>query len=518
MIKTVFEKAMRIGRAPFLLGVIYRRMYKGHPGPAPTATRGMPIRGDLRRSLLRRSTCMPDLRRLILLSVVSALAALLLVAAPASAATFPQSFANQDPITIPASGDIGAATPYPSSVVVSGMPGPITDVNVTLHGVGHTNPRNIGALLVSPSGDTVNVMRLNCSSIPIEDFTWILDQQASTPMPQDGGVSCPEFVYRPNPFNGGDPWPAPAPAGPHGVSLNDFNGENANGTWRLFVADFGANGTGDMEGGWTLTVTTGPADTVIPGTGTSAGPANPYPATRTISGHTGLIGDLNVSIDGIWHQRPDDLDLLLVGPQGEKVILMSDACGTFEVADFAWVWNDEAAAPMPDGDGTNSCNFPQHRPADYEPGESWPAPAPPGPHATALSAFDGTDPNGEWRLFVSDDSSARVGFFTNRFQLQINTKPTITPLKPAPGSKTRTTRPLISAKVSDAQTELSQVNIQLFVDNRPKAAFAYSQSSDTLTYRSTKLKAGRRHTVRIVANDGVLSTTRSWSFKVIRRR
>jgi subtilisin-like proprotein convertase family protein len=360
---------------------------------------------------------MPDLRRLMLLSVLSAVA---LLAASASASAAPETFTNPSEITIPASGTDGAGTPYPSSVVVSGMTGPITDVNVTLHRVGHTNPRDIGVLLVSPSGTAVNVMRLNCSSIAIEDFTWILDQQASTPMPQDGGVSCPEFVYRPNPFNGGDPWPAPAPAGPYGVSLNDFNGENANGTWRLYVADFSPIRTGDMEGGWTLTVTTGPVDVEIPGTGTS-GPASPYPATRTISGHTGLISDLNVSIQGIWHQRPDDLDLLLVGPRGQKVILMSDACGSFEVAAFGWTWDDEAAAPMPNGDATNSCGTTFHRPADYEPGENWPTPAPAGPYSTSLSSFDGTDPNGEWRLFVTDDASDRVGFFTNRFQLHITT-------------------------------------------------------------------------------------------------
>jgi hypothetical protein len=89
-----------------------------------------------------------------------------------------------------------------------------------------------------------------------------------------------------------------------------------------------------MERGWTLTVTTGPADTVIPGTGTSAGPANPYPATRTVSGVAGGI----------------------------------------------------------------------------------------------------TDPNGEWRLFVQDDASDRVGLFTNRFQLQITTDaiaPTATSVIPA---------------------------------------------------------------------------------------
>jgi hypothetical protein len=40
---------------------------------------------------------------------------------------------------------------------------------------------------------------------------------------------------------------------------------------------------------------------------------------------------------------------------------------------FGWVWDDEAPAPMPDGDGTNICGTRFHRPADYEPGDAWPA-------------------------------------------------------------------------------------------------------------------------------------------------
>ena len=50
-----------------------------------------------------------------------------------------------------------------------------------------------------------------------------------------------------------------------------------------------------------------------------------------------MIGDLNVSIDGIWHEHPEDLDLLLVGPEGQKVILMSDACGPLGVSGYGWV-------------------------------------------------------------------------------------------------------------------------------------------------------------------------------------
>jgi subtilisin-like proprotein convertase family protein len=354
-----------------------------------------------------------------LLLVVVALVAQALSPAPASAAT--QTFTNPTPLTIPASatGSNSKATTYPSFVNVSGMPGPITDVNVTLHRVGHPDPPFIGVLLVSPSGHVVNLMSGNCDD-PIDGFTWIFDQQSANRMPQLRSGDCPDFVYRPNPQ--GRTFLQPAPAA-QSTSLDHFNGRNANGTWSLYFMDccYAGGGQREIKGGWSLTITTGPYDMAIPGTGTS-GTANPYPATRSVSGETGVITDLNVSIDGIWHQRPDDLDLLLVGPQGQKVVLMSDACGTFEVAAHGWFWDDEAPAVMPDGGSTNSCGTTSHRPTDHEPGETWPAPAPSGPYAATLSAFDLTDPNGEWKLFVNDDAGDRVGFFTNRFQLSGTTR------------------------------------------------------------------------------------------------
>jgi hypothetical protein len=203
------------------------------------------------------------------------------------------------------------------------------------------------------------------------------------------------------------------------------------------VQDDFEDDVGDIEGGWSIAIETGPVDTLIPGSGTS-GTAIPNPASRTISSHTALISDLNVIIDGISHERPDDLDLLLVGLQGEKVVLMSDARGSFGVNAYGWEWNDEAATPMPDGDTTNVCGTRSHRPTNYGSGDFWPAPAPAGPYATSLSAFDLTDPNGEWRLFVNDDAAGGTGFFTNRFQLQITTMPrpdttapTVTSVSPA---------------------------------------------------------------------------------------
>jgi hypothetical protein len=103
---------------------------------------------------------------------------------------------------------------------------------------------------------------------------------------------------------------------------------------------------------------------------------------------------------------------------------MSDACGSFGVKAFGWVWDDEAPSPMPDGDGTHVCSARFQKPTDHEPGDAWPAPAPSGPCSTSLYAFDRTNPNGEWRLRVNDDSSGNTGFFTNRFIPGITTDET----------------------------------------------------------------------------------------------
>jgi hypothetical protein len=73
--------------------------------------------------------------------LVAVLAAVCSGAGTASAST--QTFTNPAPIAIPASATSGTASPYPSSVVVNGMPGAITDVNVTLHRFGHTAPLDV---------------------------------------------------------------------------------------------------------------------------------------------------------------------------------------------------------------------------------------------------------------------------------------------------------------------------------------------------------------------------------------
>ncbi len=97
-----------------------------------------------------------------------------------------------------------------------------------------------------------------------------------------------------------------------------------------------------------------------------------------------------------------------------------------------------------------------------------------------------------------------------------NTPPAIGPVKPVPGSAIRDRTPLITAVVKDAETQLTKSNITTFtVDGRAKA-FGYDTAQDKLVHHSSKLAYGR-HTVTVEANDGQgESTTRIWSFKVVR--
>ena len=55
--------------------------------------------------------------------------------------------------------------------------------------------------------------------------------------------------------------------------------------------------------------------------------AVPYPSSIVVSGLGDALTDINVTLTGWNHTFPDDVDILLVGPGGQNLILMSDVGG-----------------------------------------------------------------------------------------------------------------------------------------------------------------------------------------------
>ena len=174
--------------------------------------------------------------------------------------------------------------------------------------------------------------------------------------------------------------------------------------------------------------------TTISGNGQSVviplqGQASPYPSVINVTNAPGAIGKISVTLSNLSHGFPDDLDVLLVGPGGDGVLLMSDACGGVDLMNRTLTFSDDADQLLPD------VGLPageRYKPTNFGGGDILPVPAPMGPYAAVLSAFNGKMANGDWKLFIVDDGSGDNGAVYDGWYLTmttfqpVDTAPTLT--------------------------------------------------------------------------------------------
>jgi len=149
-------------------------------------------------------------------------------------------------------------------------------------------------------------------------------------------------------------------------------------------------------------------------------PAAPYPSVIAVSNLSGEITGVTVNLIRFTHSYPDTVDIMLAGPDGQKVLLMSDAGGDNPVSGLILNFADSSTVFLPDFTTISSGSF---RPSNYETGlDVFPAPVPPGALNSSFAVFNGTNPNGLWRLYVvGDSSSPNGGSISGGWQLSITT-------------------------------------------------------------------------------------------------
>jgi glucose/arabinose dehydrogenase len=171
-------------------------------------------------------------------------------------------------------------------------------------------------------------------------------------------------------------------------------------------------------------VTSAPPPTTQTFTNTTAisipdhGNGSPDPSLINVAGMPGTISKVIVTLNGLSHTYPDDIDILLVGPDGQTVLLMSDAGGEFDVDQVPLTFDSETSASLPDSDPISSGTY---RPTDYESGDWFSASAPVGPYGSSLSMLNQTSPNGLWQLFLNDDAAVDFGVIAGGWELTITT-------------------------------------------------------------------------------------------------
>jgi subtilisin-like proprotein convertase family protein len=132
--------------------------------------------------------------------------------------------------------------------------------------------------------------------------------------------------------------------------------------------------------------------------------------------------DVNVTLHGFSHTLPDDVNVLLVAPDGHNAIIMSDAGATNDANNLTLTFDDEAGQSLPDNDQLVSGTF---KPTNFDDGVpdmfiNPNAPTPSG--AVALATFDGINPNGAWTLYIYDDNAGDNGTLAGGWSLQIRAK------------------------------------------------------------------------------------------------
>lgn len=201
------------------------------------------------------------------------------------------------------------------------------------------------------------------------------------------------------------------------VTISDANGGTATDSFVVTVVP---------PAGTLLANTT---EIVIPGAaGATVGAASPFPSTITMGGLVGPIHRVFVTLEGLSHENPDDLDILLVSPSGREVMLMSDAGGTTDANNLRVQFRDNGRALPDEGQIIGGTNV--YSASNYEGvgefTENLAAPAPAGPYQSSLSAFrDDTQPNGVWSLYVFDDTSVHTGRIAFGWTLRVVTSPSV---------------------------------------------------------------------------------------------
>jgi subtilisin-like proprotein convertase family protein len=146
----------------------------------------------------------------------------------------------------------------------------------------------------------------------------------------------------------------------------------------------------------------------------SSGPALPYPSTINVSGVSGRVTNVVVTLR-MTHTNPDDVEILLVNPTGlRKVLLMSKAGGTANIQSVTLTFNECAPRLLPNDSQIVSGVY---KTTTYAT-NSLPAPAPAEPYGPGLGEFVGTQPagvNGTWSLYVNDTSVTPVDGGTSGF-------------------------------------------------------------------------------------------------------
>ncbi len=153
-----------------------------------------------------------------------------------------------------------------------------------------------------------------------------------------------------------------------------------------------------------------------------------YSSNINVTGYTGVIFNLAITINGFSHSYPGDVSIVLESPTGQK-LLIQDASFDAPASNKTYTISDAGAILMPASGAVNTNG--SYRPTSHYGFNFFNAPGPgstysnPGPansgSATFAAAFNNVSPNGIWKLWVRDFTSGDVGNIAGGWSMSFTT-------------------------------------------------------------------------------------------------
>lgn len=154
---------------------------------------------------------------------------------------------------------------------------------------------------------------------------------------------------------------------------------------------------------------------------------SPYPSNIVVSGLSGVVTGVSVTLMGVTHTQPDDFDIVVVGPNSSgglaSVLLMSDSGDTQAISGVDLAFQDGAGL-LPNSSLISAGTYgPTNYTSGAEPsGDTSIASVPGAPAASTFTVFSGADPNTTWSLYVHDDNpGGYVGSIAGGWSITITT-------------------------------------------------------------------------------------------------
>jgi uncharacterized repeat protein (TIGR01451 family) len=152
------------------------------------------------------------------------------------------------------------------------------------------------------------------------------------------------------------------------------------------------------------------------------GPGVPYPSQIQVSGLSGLVSDVTATLNGFTHTFPHDVNVLLADPAGEELFLMSHVGGAYSVTNLTLTFEDSATQTLPAGQLSSGAFLPTAiTPFNPLPG------IPAASSVSSLAVFNGSNPNGNWSLYVFDDTQGNSGSINRGWSLGLTSVNTVNP-------------------------------------------------------------------------------------------